>query len=86
MPKQAAKVGRNDSCPCGSGLKFKRCCEAKAKRESSSRFLMIVVGGMMVAALLVGVVSFMTESSSSGVRVYDPAHGHYHDASGREVP
>jgi uncharacterized protein len=22
----AAKVGRNDPCPCGSGLKFKKCC------------------------------------------------------------
>ena len=21
----AAQVGRNDPCPCGSGLKFKRC-------------------------------------------------------------
>jgi uncharacterized protein len=20
------RPGRNDSCPCGSGLKFKRCC------------------------------------------------------------
>jgi uncharacterized protein YecA (UPF0149 family) len=20
------KIGRNDPCPCGSGLKFKRCC------------------------------------------------------------
>lgn len=20
------RVGRNDSCPCGSGRKFKRCC------------------------------------------------------------
>lgn len=27
-PPQArgAKVGRNDPCPCGSGLKYKRCC------------------------------------------------------------
>ena len=31
-PRQAAeapsrpRVGRNDPCPCGSGLKFKRCC------------------------------------------------------------
>ncbi len=23
------KVGRNDPCPCGSGKKFKKCCEAK---------------------------------------------------------
>ena len=22
----AAKVGRNDPCPCGSGLKYKKCC------------------------------------------------------------
>ena len=21
-----AKIGRNDSCPCGSGKKFKKCC------------------------------------------------------------
>ena len=24
-PPGAAKVGRNDRCPCGSGLKYKRC-------------------------------------------------------------
>jgi preprotein translocase subunit SecA len=24
--KKAAKVGRNDPCPCGSGKKYKRCC------------------------------------------------------------
>ena len=23
---RAAKVGRNDPCPCGSGLKYKKCC------------------------------------------------------------
>lgn len=25
---QTPKIGRNDACPCGSGLKFKRCCGA----------------------------------------------------------
>lgn len=25
----AARVGRNDPCPCGSGKKYKRCCGAK---------------------------------------------------------
>ena len=24
--KTAAKVGRNDPCPCGSGKKYKNCC------------------------------------------------------------
>ncbi|MEE4238740.1 MAG: SEC-C metal-binding domain-containing protein, partial [Anderseniella sp.] len=26
VPKFAAKTGRNEPCPCGSGKKFKRCC------------------------------------------------------------
>lgn len=25
-PSPVSKVGRNDSCPCGSGKKFKKCC------------------------------------------------------------
>lgn len=28
MPK-AAKIGRNDPCPCGSGKKYKKCCLLK---------------------------------------------------------
>ncbi len=27
-PRQAAKVGRNAPCPCGSGKKYKKCCGA----------------------------------------------------------
>jgi hypothetical protein len=29
-PPPAAKVGRNDPCPCGSGKKYKKCCLRKA--------------------------------------------------------
>lgn len=25
IARQTAKVGRNDPCPCGSGVKFKKC-------------------------------------------------------------
>lgn len=25
------KVSRNDPCPCGSGKKFKKCCESQKK-------------------------------------------------------
>ncbi|MHA6261493.1 HEAT repeat domain-containing protein [Sporosarcina sp. CAU 1771] len=27
VPVTATKVGRNDPCPCGSGKKYKKCCE-----------------------------------------------------------
>ena len=30
----AAKVGRNDPCPCGSGKKYKKCCLNKDQRPS----------------------------------------------------
>ena len=26
MPRRTQKIGRNDPCPCGSGLKYKKCC------------------------------------------------------------
>ena len=33
------KIGRNDPCPCGSGKKFKKCCESKmiGKRFMASK-------------------------------------------------
>jgi hypothetical protein len=27
------KIGRNDPCPCGSGKKYKKCCESKTKHK-----------------------------------------------------
>ncbi len=29
LKTKTAKVGRNDPCPCGSGLKYKKCCLGK---------------------------------------------------------
>lgn len=28
--RRALKIGRNNPCPCGSGKKFKKCCEGQA--------------------------------------------------------
>lgn len=33
MKKSKEKIGRNDPCPCGSGLKYKRCCLRKKKSD-----------------------------------------------------
>jgi SWIM/SEC-C metal-binding protein len=31
MPTKAPpRIGRNDYCPCGSGKKYKKCCEGRA--------------------------------------------------------
>ena len=33
LPAQAKRIGRNDPCPCGSGKKYKKCCEASGALE-----------------------------------------------------
>jgi tetratricopeptide (TPR) repeat protein len=32
-----SKVGRNDPCPCGSGKKYKKCCEGTALAQRAER-------------------------------------------------
>jgi Flp pilus assembly protein TadD len=34
-----AKTGRNDPCHCGSGKKYKRCCEGADKAATSAKLL-----------------------------------------------
>ena len=36
MNLKHSKVGRNDPCPCGSGLKYKKCCAEKAEAAPPS--------------------------------------------------
>ena len=31
------KIGRNDRCPCGSGRKYKNCCQGKSARMGPGR-------------------------------------------------
>jgi hypothetical protein len=81
-----SKTGRNDLCPCGSGRKYKKCCEAKARTQSSGRMVMILVGAAVLAAVLVGIASFTGQRASGSARVWSAEHGHYHDASGTAVP
>jgi uncharacterized protein YecA (UPF0149 family) len=80
-----SKTGRNELCHCGSGKKYKRCHGLNPESAHSGRFLMIAVGIGVLAAVAAGVAAFTTERASS-VRVFDPAHGHYHDANGQQVP
>jgi hypothetical protein len=35
-PRPSPKIGRNDYCPCGSGLKFKKCCLNKPELQATT--------------------------------------------------
>ena len=47
------RVGRNESCPCGSGKKFKACCAGKQTRSRGLVLLLAMIG----AIAAVGVVA-----------------------------
>lgn len=81
-----AKTGRNDLCTCGSGRKYKKCCEAKDRGGGTqSRVMLFAVGGAVLAALIAGLASF-TGDSATATRIWSTEHGHYHDANGVQVP
>lgn len=80
------KTGRNDLCTCGSGKKYKKCCEHKDRGGGlQSRVMMLAVGGAVLVAIIAGLASF-TGDSTTPTRVWSVEHGHYHDANGMQVP
>jgi hypothetical protein len=75
-----AKLGRNDLCACGSGKKFKNCCEGKTAKTGASRVLLVVVVAAILGGLAAGVLAFRDASSAGPMpgKVWSPEHGHYH--------
>ena len=75
------KVGRNDSCPCASGKKYKHCCgkPSAANNNSRSKLIMLGVGGLLALGTI-GFVRALTtsEPSDTPAAVWSPEHGHYH--------
>lgn len=39
LSDSVAKVGRNALCPCGSGLKFKKCCLSSVRKHEYERYI-----------------------------------------------
>lgn len=76
------KTGRNEPCPCGSGLKHKKCCALKGKRTPLSLRIVagvvaiLLVGGLIVFATSIGDHDFSTSSTAG--RVWSEEHGHWH--------
>ncbi len=80
------KVGRNDRCPCGSGKKYKNCCQGKASRLSAAGW--VTIAALVVAAgVLVYLVVNVARNDSSGLtgrgpcppgQVWSAEHGHCH--------
>jgi type II secretory pathway component PulK len=80
---KTAKTGRNDPCPCGSGRKYKQCCEGKAAEKTTflTKWIALIAGILAVLAAVGTIALFFTNDRSNGSprRVWSPEHGHWHD-------
>jgi hypothetical protein len=83
-------VSRNDPCPCGSGLKYKRCHEgqdvAKPRRSGVwTLALLVLLVAVGAAAVVIGIAR--SPDISPRRRVWSPEHGHWHEepAPGRSA-
>jgi hypothetical protein len=63
-------VGRNDPCPCGSGKKFKNCCEGKLRlgERSVGGIRLWVFAGLAAAAAAILIAVWSVERPSGGAR------------------
>jgi hypothetical protein len=75
------KIGRNDPCSCGSGKKYKQCCEGKAadKSNSMTKWAAVILGGLLLLGTIAAVKSVATNDAPAAPgRVWSPEHQHWH--------
>lgn len=75
-----AAIGRNEPCPCGSGLKYKRCCALKPQKASlGSRIAISVIGLMLITGAVFMLVSLSDDGETlQPERVWSEEHQHWH--------
>ncbi len=78
---RVSRVGRNQLCPCGSGRKYKACCERRERQLSPTAWLAIVGATAVLLAVLVFTFS-SANRAASGIcppgTVWSVAHQHCH--------
>lgn len=74
----AVKIGRNDACACGSGKKFKKCCELKQQRSRGTMLMFLLIGALVVAGMAAAVSTLTSDHTAKPAGVWSPEHGHYH--------
>lgn len=79
----ASKPDRNDPCRCGSGKKYKNCCQEKDSRGGlSGVMIVLIVIAVLFGAFITGQVLFGSGGSDRPDcppgTVWSEAHQHCH--------
>ena len=61
------KTNRNELCPCGSGNKYKNCCEQKRSQlNGNERYVRWLISGAVGFILVLGLWAFVGSFISDG--------------------
>lgn len=79
----SSTLGRNDPCHCGSGEKYKHCCQEKDRSTTTvtSNTAMIVIAVLTLVGLALVVISLVAGGGQSPCppgTVWSAAHQHCH--------
>lgn len=81
------RPGRNELCPCGSGLKYKHCCAGRSLAPERRGWVIgVALFGAVLAGGLVWAVLETIQQRQYGTpnRVWSPEHKHWHTVEGGE--
>lgn len=81
MPNMTKALNRNDPCRCGSGKKYKHCCQDKDSSKWMSKTAMTIIAIVILAGLVLGGISFIGGDSQSACpagTTWSEAHQHCH--------
>ncbi len=70
-------TGRNDDCPCGSGEKYKKCCETARSATISPGLLILGLIVVLGTAIVIGAMMNAPEQPA-GQQIWSEEHGHWH--------
>ncbi|MFQ5876838.1 MAG: SEC-C metal-binding domain-containing protein [Acidobacteriota bacterium] len=94
VPQRAARTGRpagrgdmtsgrNDPCPCGSGRKYKRCCERTRRPVlTPAALVLIAIVALGGAVAVTAMLNAPDPDAPPPGKVWSPEHGHWHDVGG----
>lgn len=75
---------RNDPCPCGSGRKYKQCCQDEVSWRDNSLVMGVGVALLLVLGLVLASMAFSRLGGGEAPpdcppgQVWSEAHGHCH--------
>lgn len=72
---------RNDPCPCGSGSKYKNCCQGKSPWHENKTIMGAGIALLLVIAVVLIGLAFSGGDSAQACppgQVWSEAHGHCH--------